>query len=216
MKLEANSKLLMIGDSITDAGRSDAGEATPWDSQSGLGHGYVNLINAKIQSEKPEACIRVINRGNSGNTVRDLKKRWQQDVLDYKPDYLSVKIGINDIWRQCDIPLQTENHVLVDEYESTYDEILSQIAGQLKGLILVTPYVICNDKNDPMRKIIDEYSVVVRKLAKKYNATVVETQPEFDRYMEYRHSSSLAWDSIHPNTTGHMIIANAFWKSVSF
>jgi lysophospholipase L1-like esterase len=215
MKISPNSKLLMIGDSITDAGRSEGGEATPWGSQ-GLGHGYVNLIDARIQAEKPEAWIQVINRGVSGNTVRDLKARWQQDVLDYKMEYLSIKIGINDIWRQFDVPFQKEKHVLIDEYESTYVELLEQTRAQLKGLVLMTPYVIVNDKNDPMRKVIDQYSDVVKDLGKKYNATVVETQPAFDRYMEHRHATSLAWDSIHPNTTGHMLLANSFFNAVDF
>jgi lysophospholipase L1-like esterase len=216
MKLLPHTKLLMIGDSITDAGRSDGGEATPWSPQQGLGQGYVNLIDARIQAEKPEACIRVMNRGISGNTIRDLKGRWQEDVLDYKTEYVSIKIGINDIWRQYDIPLQTESHVLIDEYEATYVELLEQTRSELKGLILMTPYVIINDKNDPMRKTIDQYSEVVKALGKKYDATVVETQPAFDRFMEHRHSSSLSWDSIHPNTTGHMLLANAFFSSVEF
>ena len=46
-------------------------------------------------------------------------------------------------------------------------------------------------------------------------ATLVETQPAFDTYLEHYHSSSLAWDQIHPDTTGHMIIAKAFLEEVS-
>ena len=216
MKLEANSKFLMIGDSITDAGRSEGGEATPWTAQVGLGHGYVNLINAKIQSEKPECNIRIINRGISGNTILDLKNRWQRDVLDYQPDYLSIKIGINDVWRQFDTPLQVEKQVKIDLYEATYHELLQKTRPKLKGLVLFTPYVILNDKQDAMRKMIEAYSVVVKKCAEKYNAALVETQPYFDRFLEHRHSSSLAWDAIHPSTTGHMIISNAFFDQVTF
>jgi lysophospholipase L1-like esterase len=29
-----------------------------------------------------------------------LNARWQRDVLDLSPDWLSIMIGINDVWRQ--------------------------------------------------------------------------------------------------------------------
>jgi hypothetical protein len=37
MELFAGFKLLFIGDSIADAGRSESGETTPWDVHLGLG-----------------------------------------------------------------------------------------------------------------------------------------------------------------------------------
>lgn len=58
--------------------------------------------------------------GIGGNTILDLAVRWERDVLDRRPDWLSVIIGINDVWRQFDRPLQTELHVEADEYETTY------------------------------------------------------------------------------------------------
>ncbi|WP_420819022.1 GDSL-type esterase/lipase family protein [Paenibacillus nanensis] len=48
--------------------------------------------------------IRVVNMGISSNTVRDLKERWQTDVLDLKPDWLSIMTGINDVGRQYNRP----------------------------------------------------------------------------------------------------------------
>lgn len=111
MHIEPNSKLLMIGDSITDCGRGQpVGEAF----KDGLGNGYVSLVNALLTSTYPAHRIRVMNTGTSGNTVLDLAERWQTDVLALRPDWLSVMIGINDVWRQFDSPLQTEWHVPLD------------------------------------------------------------------------------------------------------
>ena len=36
------------------------------------------------------------------------------DVLDLKPDWLSIMIGINDVWRQFDNPTEPELHVYPD------------------------------------------------------------------------------------------------------
>src|SRR5579884_4100370 len=111
MLLEKNDKLVLIGDSITDCGRSPAGEG----ANEGIGRGYVAQIEALLHSVYPELSIRVINKGTSGNTVRDLKARWETDVLDLKPDWLSIMIGINDVWRQFDRPLIVESHVHIGE-----------------------------------------------------------------------------------------------------
>src|SRR5688572_22437979 len=103
----------MIGDSITDAGR-----ARPIGEGHGqLGGGYVAMVDALIGATYPERLIRVVNVGISGNTVRDLKNRWTTDVTDLKPDWLSVMIGTNDVWRQFDAPKFPEAAVHPEEYE---------------------------------------------------------------------------------------------------
>ena len=124
MKIPAGAKLLFIGDSITDCGRDPSGDPTPWDLNAGLGRGYVDLVAAHFGAIYPERRIRVINRGVSGNTVRDLVGRWDADVLQLEPDWLSVMIGINDVWRQFDQPLVSEAQVLANVYEAAYVSLL--------------------------------------------------------------------------------------------
>ena len=89
MRIEPNSKLVMIGDSITDANRvKPIGEGL-FDA---YGKGYVCQVEALLTTAYPTRRIRVVNQGLSGNTVRDLKNRWQQDVLDLKPDWVSIRL----------------------------------------------------------------------------------------------------------------------------
>jgi lysophospholipase L1-like esterase len=211
MLLQPNSKLLFIGDSITDCDRE-----RPIAEGNGLGRGYVSLVNALLSSAYPQDRIRVFNVGTSGNTVRDLDGRWQTDVLDLSPDWLSIMIGINDVWRQFDAPLQMETHVSLDEYQSTLDRLIHETRPRLKGLILMTPYFIDLDKTDPMRAMMDEYGQVVRQLAEKYQAVFVDTQSAFDTFLNSGHPMSLAWDRVHPSLTGHMLIARAFLDAIGF
>src|SRR5438046_2824066 len=99
MLLGKNSKLVMIGDSITDCGRNrPVGEGY----SGALGNGYVSLVDALLGSVYFHHGIRVVNMGSSGETVRDLRRRWQSDVVDLKPNWVSIMIGINDVWRQFD------------------------------------------------------------------------------------------------------------------
>jgi lysophospholipase L1-like esterase len=213
MIIPPHSKLLMIGDSITDCGRArPVGEAR----KDGLGNGYVNIVNGIINSTSPDHPIRVMNTGTSGDTVRDLKARWQTDVLDLKPDWLSIKIGINDVWRHFSAPLLSEIHVPMEEYSSTLEELITRTRPSLKGLILMTPYFIESNRSDPLRIKMDQYGDVVRKLAAKYSAVLVDTQVAFDQALLKMHPMELAADRIHPQTTGHCILARAFLKAINY
>src|SRR5690348_8852462 len=90
LSISRQTKLLFIGDSITDCGR-----ATDKDQ---LGSGYVRRVRDWLLAEDPVNCPAVINTGISGNRIVHLAKRWQRDVLDHKPDVVSIMIGINDVW----------------------------------------------------------------------------------------------------------------------
>jgi lysophospholipase L1-like esterase len=213
MKIEANSKLVMIGDSITDCGRTQPVGEGLFEAH---GKGYVAYVAGLLGAAYPERHIRVVNMGTSGNTVRDLKARWQRDVIDLKPDWLSIMIGINDVWRQYDLPLQSEIHVPLGEYETTLDELVSAAKPALKGLVMMTPYFIEPNTADAMRATMDQYGAVVRKLAAKHGAIFVDTQVAFNAVLQHGHPASLAWDRVHPNVTGHMVLARAFLSAVDF
>ena len=212
MLLPANSRLLFIGDSITDAGREPMGEPAPWGT-AGLGRGYVSLIESWLFATRPEARVRVFNRGVSGNTVRNLDARWQSDVIDIKADTVAVMIGVNDVWRQFDTPLRTEEHVLPEEYERTLGALAARTLATLAAperLVLATPFFFESNRSDAMRARMDEYGAIVRRLAARHGATFVDTQAAIDAVLAHVHPMSLAWDRIHPQPAGHMILARAF------
>ncbi len=210
-KIQPGSKLVMIGDSITDCDRArPVGEGR----MAALGNGYVSLVNSLLQATRPQDCVRVINMGTSGNTVRDLKARWQSDVFDLHPDWLSVMIGINDVWRQFDSPLQVEWQVPLDEYAYTLTELIEITRPRVKGLILMTPYFIEPNRADPMRVFMDRYGAVVRQIAAEHQAIFVDTQAAFDAVMEHVHPMTLAGDRVHPNQSGHMVLVRAFLQAL--
>lgn len=213
MKIQPNSKLLFIGDSITDCGRARPIAEANGDA---LGTGYVSLINACLTATLPQARVRIVNMGVSGNTVRDLTARWASDVLALHPDWLSILIGINDVWRQFDMRLQIEEHIGLEEYTQSLETLIRTTRPQLKGLVLMTPYFIEPNRADPMRAMMDEYGAVVRELAEPYDAICVDTQSAFDSVLTELHPMVLAGDRIHLSLTGHVILARAFLKAIEY
>lgn len=213
MLIEPNSRLVMIGDSITDCGRGlPVGEAV----KDNLGNGYVNLVNALLTEKYPSHRIRVMNTGISGNTVLDLQDRWEQDVLALKPDWLSVMIGINDVWRQFDSPLQPEWHVSLEVYAATLEKLIAQTRPLVKGMVLMSPYFLEPNQAEPMRAMMDKYGAAMKQLAEQHDAIFVDTQSAFDGLMKDIHPMTLAWDRVHPNQTGHMLLARSFLNAVGY
>lgn len=213
LRIAQGSRWVAIGDSITDAGRAKPiGEAP-----NGLGNGYVSTIDALLQAWYPARRIRLINVGTSGHTVRDLAERWQTDVTDLQPDWLSIMVGANDVWRQFDRVTQPEKSVPPADYEKTYDGLLARTAPTLKGgLILITPFFLEPRTNDPMRARMDEYGAIVKKLAGRYNAVLVDSQAAFDVVLKDLPSAMINWDRVHLNHIGAAVLARAVLTAVGF
>lgn len=213
VKIRPNSTLLMIGDSITDCGRVSPAAESVYDS---LGYGYVKLIHNVLAAARPRQHIRILNKGVSGNTVRHLTARWQSDVLDLKPDWLSILIGINDVWAKFDACQPDEWFVPIDEYAATLERLIQTTRPQLKGIVLMTPYCIEPNRVDSMRAMMDRYGDVVRRLAGQYQAILVDTQAAFDCLLTEVHPKVLALDRVHLKPAGHIILAQAFLKALEY
>lgn len=199
MLFQARQKIVFIGDSITDCGRREAG--TPY------GTGYVNLVRSLIQARYPALDLTIVNKGIGGNTVRDLAARWQQDVIEEHPDWLSVKIGINDAYRE--VPL--------NEYETTLRKLLQQTREETGArFIMLTPYLIQPDRSNPERMRMDRYGAVMSELAQEFAAISVNTQSAFDTVLASTQATDWASDRVHPDTPGHAVIALAFLHAIGW
>ena len=207
MKISPESRVVMIGDSITDCGRArDAAEGDP----EVLGNGYVAITNALVAVEGAARKIVMINRGISGDTIKDLEARWDRDVLELRPDWLTVMIGVNDVWREFDERASMRAlAVSPSEYERIYDALLTRARPQLRGLVLLAPFHVQPDRTDPMRSKVEAFAAIVKRLAARHGAFFVDTQAAFDWMLFHVGVTQLAPDHVHPTLLGHTVIANA-------
>jgi lysophospholipase L1-like esterase len=207
MIFEAGQRIVFIGDSITDCGRRDVNAP--------FGNGYASLVRAFVTARYPESGLGWENRGISGNTVRDLRDRWEADAVALRPDWLSVMIGINDIGRA----FQGQPHLAVpiDEYEETLRR-LSTRAVDVTGcrLILAEPYLIEADRAEPQRAETDRYGAVVRRVADELGARCVRTQEAFDSVLSSTPAKEWADDRVHPGLAGHAVIAQAYLRTIGY
>lgn len=209
LKIQAGQTLLFTGDSITDCGRT-----YPLGAGSGLGDGYVALVQSLLAAQHPQTPVRILNTGISGNRVTDLQERWQNDILEHQPDWLAIMIGINDVWRQFDTP-DDPAPVTPEIFEATYRALLQRIPPTTQTH-LATPFLIEADPTDPMRQQMAHYGRIVKSLAGEFDLPCIDTQAAFNAYLQHRPAQSLAEDRVHPNQTGHTILAKAFLDSLGF
>ena len=200
--------LLFVGDSITDCGRDRESGGTD------LGAGYVAQVQALLGAHHPESKLRFLNTGISGNRVTDLEARWEVDVLAHKPDWVSVMVGINDVWRQFDNPLAEQ--VSLEAYSEKLEALIERTWSEVEGIIVMSPFFLETNVEEPMRAMMDSYGAAARAIAERNGLRFVDVQAAFDAWLAHNHTSQLCGDRVHPNAVGHNIIASAFLNAVGF
>jgi len=210
--IEDGSKFLMIGDSITDCGRRD-GQHKPY------GGGYVSMFRDLVIINEPEKNIEIVNKGIGGNTVEDLRSRWDDDLLSHKPDWVSIKIGINDLHRYLG-----QGHELQspENFEKIYDEIIAATKNEFPDckFILISPFYMSrrNSVKDAFRtkvwEILPIYIKIIEKLSDKYGTLFLNTHDLFQKQLKYNHPDLYCGEPVHPNSTGHMLIAQGLYEII--
>jgi lysophospholipase L1-like esterase len=204
MLFEPHQTIVFIGDSITDAERTSS--AAPY------GDGYVHLADLLLGAHHPELELRVLNRGVSGDTVRELAARWERDVLAQRPHWLSIMVGINDVWRAwSDDPREA---VPLGEYDATLRDLIAQAQAHGARMIVMTPFLIEPDRRDAMRRQTELYADAVRRIADDTGAVLVDTQAAFDAALERHPPSHWSGDRVHPSVAGHALLARTWLQAV--
>lgn len=224
------TRILFIGDSITDGAWGNSGgsskpssERNLWDLNHIYGHGYVYLCAAYYQARYPSKDYIFYNRGISGNTLSDLEKRWTEDVIKLQPDILSILIGTNDI----NVFMKEDKEDFdFEDWEKRYRQLLDatlKINPCIK-LVLCAPFVANTGKmrestNYQLReRLVENCATIVKKIAEDYKAIylpfnclfrdVIQKTPDLQK-------SYWIWDGIHPTAAGHKLMSDMWIKRVN-
>ncbi len=193
--------ILFQGDSITDAGRSR-------DNDNDRGTGYPTLVSAELGFKYPGE-YKFINRGISGNRIVDLYARIKCDFINIKPDYLTILIGINDVWHE----LGGRNGVDNKKFFKVYCDLIEEIKAMLPDvkIFILEPFVLeacaTEDKYNVFRKETEMRAVSAKVVAEKYGLTFIPLQEKFDKATEKAEPSYWLGDGVHPTAAGHELIA---------
>ncbi len=214
--LRDGQRVLFFGDSITQGG------------------GYVQLIDAFLATRLPEQTFEIVNHGISSETISgtseidhtprrpDAHKRFARDVAAWKPDVLVACFGMND----------GNYHSFEPErfaaYQAGVQRLLKRAADEAGGaqVVLLTP-----PPYDPYRRKAGDpeasyygykfaaidYDHTLAKYAewlvtlRSDRQPVVDLHTAINRHVAERRKSLVSYsvspDAIHPNLTGHWLMA---------
>lgn len=209
IEFNPNQSLLFIGDSITDCQRREFPYAP-------LGWGYVHFAANFLLAAKPHINLTIENRGIGGDTTRDLLIRWKQDCIALKPDIISLMIGINDLWYKYGESTESQQyHVPADEYKKNLRHMLTQTTEKCGAqLILMEPYMFCDDPANPMLQDLNAYIDIVHTMANEFDAILVPVHSAYMELKDKRPAEQWADDTVHPTMWAHAWIAKQWLKAV--
>jgi len=152
-------KIVLFGDSLT------------W---GGYGGSYVDALRRLLPEHQ------FVNAGVGGNTVINLLRRLERDVLEVQPDAVFVLVGGNDAvsysqpktrsyYRQAqDIP---ETFVAPDRFEASYRDLLTALhAAQIVTWVGLEP----NEYNPTTVAALRDYGARVIRVARALNVPVLD------------------------------------------
>lgn len=193
-------RILFQGDSITDAGRlRDSDRVTGW--------GYALLTTAALTYERPGE-YECFNRGISGNRIVDLYARMKVDIVNLRPDVMSILIGVNDVWHE----LARQNGVCAEKFYKVYRMLLEEVRAELPDikLMLLEPFTLpgtsTNEFYDAFRAEVALRADAVRRLAEEFGAVFVPLQAGFDELSQKTAPDVWLTDGVHPTPAGHEYI----------
>lgn len=194
-------RILFQGDSITDCNRNR-------ELDSSLGNGYATVVASNLAVSHPGE-YEFLNRGISGNRIVDVYARIKRDIINLKPDYMSLLIGVNDVWHEFEL----QNGVDTEKFEKIYEMLITEIKEALPDIkiMILEPFVLegiaTAEKLNDFRREVAEKAAVSKKIAEKFALPFIPLQKDFNEALEHAPEGYWSADGVHPTAMGHGIIA---------
>ena len=202
-------KLVFFGDSLTDMYRNFDKTV---DMATSYGTGFVFDVAAQLMYERP-GFYQVVNRGQGGNKVTDLYARYEEDVVSENPDFLTILIGVNDVWHE----LITHTGTPLKLFEETYLKLINELKAKLPNtqIIMMEPFFLYGDATkdhwEEFQGVL-KYADVCKKVAEMNNLIYIHLQKDFEKAIINGGSTQFLFDGLHTNPGGAHLIATKWLK----
>ena len=196
LAVKSGQSIAFLGDSITAGGaRGPAG--------------YCQLVIRGLASAGVKA--KMIPAGVSGHKSNQMLARLQRDVLDKKPDWMTLSCGVNDVWHG-------KRGVPLDEYKKNIAQIVDQ--AQAKGIqvMILTSTMIREDAGNPQNQQLAKYNAFLGQLAKEKGCRLADLNAHMQSSLisgpGKPHGNQLTTDGVHMNTLGNIMMATGVLRSL--
>jgi len=210
-----NAVWVCLGDSITEAP-----------------DGYVAVMQNLLAAAYPERNIRLVNAGVSGNRAPEMLVRLQADVVERRPDWVSIHVGINDIWHGFTdfesgrvLPAgDGPRGVPLEAYAAQVEQMVARLREATDArIVLLTPTVIGEDVENAASVTnvkLDRYASAMTEIAERHGTFLVPLREEFKRAILAGRAANQAYclttDGVHLNAVGNFVMALGVLYTLGF
>lgn len=202
MTAQKKTRIVFFGDSITQMGVNEGG--------------YIKQMQSALQQRGLADQYELMGAGIGGNKVYDLYLRMEDDVLAKNPDVVVIWIGVNDVWHKTS-GIGTD----AEKFERFYDAIIKKLQAKNIKVFLATPAVIGErtDFTNPQDGDMNLYSSIIRKIAARHNAGLIDLRKTFLDYnlknnATNKESGILTTDRVHLNAAGNNLVAEKMMEAL--
>ncbi len=194
-------QIMMLGNSLTEGEDPD---------------GYVNMTRILLKHAAPEMTLYVGNAGKGGNTCVDMLDRLDRDVLRFRPDWVTVSAGINDVNRgfTADHPDgDAPQGISLDQYRTTVTTLVRRVKKQGARVALFTPTVIKENLSSKENARLAPFRAAIREIAQREQCLLVDMGAAFLEALqplqkpEMPLSGVLTADGVHLLPAGSWLMA---------
>ncbi|MGY8770388.1 MAG: SGNH/GDSL hydrolase family protein [Pirellulales bacterium] len=189
-------KIAFLGDSITAAGARNGG--------------YCDLVMKTLNARGLEVSSRYA--GISGHKSNQMLARLEKDVLDHKPNWMTLSCGVNDVWHG-------ERGVPLEPYKKNITEIVDQAQAAGVKVVLLTSTMIKEDQANDLNQKLAPYNEFIRELAKKKKCLLADLNAEMQEALkkfpaDAKKGKQLTSDGVHMNALGNQMMAKGVLKAL--
>lgn len=142
---------------------------------------------------------KVVNAGVPGDNTFDALNRIEEDVISYKPDFVTVFLGTNDAVSFSQVSLQA--------YKENLEKIVNHISSD--KVLLISPAPVDEERQrNRTNRVLGQYADVVEKVARETGSYFLNVFAEMIQERDYkRFVENGEKDGLHFGPEGYEYVA---------
>jgi len=196
IQVKSGQKIAFLGDSITAGGNAPLG--------------YLGMVISGLEANGVKATK--IPAGVSGHKSNQMLDRLQRDVIDKKPDWMTLSCGVNDVWHGA-------RGVNLEDYKKNITAIVTRAQAAGIKVMLLTSTMISEDAKAGNNVTLATYNAFLVELAKTKNCLLADLNADMQKAIATAVKAGekpgrlLTRDGVHMNPEGNAMMATGLLRA---
>jgi len=214
--IKKGDKIAFMGDSITANGNRKKG--------------YIRLVMETLNKEGLN--VTHIPAGKSGHKSNNMLARLDNDVINKRPQWMTLSCGVNDVWHfKLKLGKRTFEGVPLKEYKKNITAIIDKAQKAKIKVLILTSTMIGEDQSSDLNQNLVPYNEFLREIAKEKKCLIADLNKDMQEALkkipdvkgrakmfgdsQYKRDikNKLTSDGCHMNAKGNMMMAKGILRA---